>query len=155
MKKLMLIISLITLLLASSMAQGVESTTVAAPSFSHDGNKAVITITWVTAADGSLASTTLLTTSHLRGLQGWYLYAVETYPGGTAPTNAYVITIKDSAGFDLAAGKIIGSATVPAVAFCYQAGGSFLPVFGNLVFALTGNIVNSATGTAKLFFVVQ
>ncbi len=96
------------------------------------------------ASDGSSAATAAPCAQQIAQLQGYSVTSIEVIPGtGTAPTAGYAATLKDGTGLDIAGGLLTGlSATVPALFAVNTA-----PLNGTLTIAVTGNSVNSATGT--------
>lgn len=106
------------------------------------------------SSDGSVPATTL-TTTQAQFVQGYYLCGAQTDPGGTSPTSNYDITITDSGSNDLMGGEL---ANRSATATEYVIPKLNTSVYGcrfvvtPLTMTLTGNSVNSATGTITLFF---
>lgn len=122
-----------------------------------NANMKVLTFTWTgSAADGTVPSTptnAAITTE----IAGWYVYAIETNPGGdTAPTTLYDVVINDAEGLDIAGGMLADrSATAtekitPRLDSTYSIFGGVL-VDGALTLVITNQAVHSATGTVKLF----
>ena len=137
--------------------------TVTANKLSLGPGKSAIVISWT--ADSSAATVPSFKIGVLTGNTGEskpmmsecigsYMYVGETVAGGTAPTNGYAITLKDASGLDLA-GALLGtlsSSAVQSFNFGNQTAG-YPVVAGDITFALTGNLVNSATGTLTVYFV--
>jgi len=110
----------------------------------------IVTLSWVAdASDGTVPSTALQT--KISGK----LLALETNPGATAPTANYDIAITDADGLDVlqAVGANRHTSTTEKVAVVYSGTAIHPPVAKSdtLTLALTGNSVNSALGTIKLY----
>jgi hypothetical protein len=115
------------------------------------GPVGVVTLSWTAdAADGSVPNTDLAV--KISGK----LLALETTPGATAPTDLYDITLTDSDGHDVLEGVGANrSATTTEKAAVVFSGTSVHPPVSaedTLTFKLSGNSVNSATGTAKIYY---
>jgi len=113
----------------------------------------VLTIAWTgAAAGGAIDAITINPVTY--GLEGWFLYSVETNPGTTAPTDNYDIAITDADGFDIAGGLLADrDQTNTEMVNLRVAAAGYPMVRGNLSVAITNNSVNSATGTIILAFV--
>lgn len=123
------------------------------PTLTGTTNRAVITVTW-TAGNGTPDHLTPATALGLltKGLGGWYLYQVETVPGGTQSA-ATAITLVDSNSFDQAGGKLSTlSASSPQLWNIGTSTFGYPLVTGDWTFTVSGNTVNSAAGTAILIF---
>ena len=105
MKKVLAVITILTLLLLPGMALAVESVTQTYARVGQNTNLATLTFDIVTAADGSLTATAT-NTANTAAIAGWYVYMVVTNPGGTAPQDDYDITIVDSDGVDIMGGAL-------------------------------------------------
>lgn len=106
----------------------------------------IITVTWQTAANGSLTSTAIT-----GGLVYGVLLRLVTNPGSTAPTDNYDITLTDEDGFD-ALGGVGANRDTTTTEEAEIAMTSFQRLVANtLTFNLSGNSVDSATGVAKLY----
>jgi hypothetical protein len=148
MKRILL--SLAILVMTASLAFGAGTVTVTAPTFNYEKDKAFISIAWVgDAGGGTLPATTINMSSYK--LIGWYLYSVETDPGDTAPTDNYDITITDANSLDICYSQALNRDTANTeIAFCSASGKGFYVVRGSLTVNISGNAVNSATGTIIL-----
>lgn len=122
-----------------------------------NGKMQMVQIAWVAdASDGSVPATTL-TGQQMSSLTGAYLCGGETIPGSgaAAPTALYDVTVKTVGGTDTFGGTL-GNRSASASEYAVPSLSS--GVYGcwfvteALTFNLTGNSVNSATGTLKLFF---
>lgn len=114
----------------------------------------IITFTWTAdASDGSIPNTTSsgYYPDGRRGEIG-YVSLVTTNPGDTAPTDNYDIAIWDEDGVDIMGNTLDDRDTAnseqatPKIGTVY--GGRIMPGIMNLV--ISGNSVNSATGTVKV-----
>jgi len=87
-------------------------------------------------------------------VKGWYLNMVETIPGATAPTDNYDIVINNASGADVMGGALANRDATLAEQVAPLLGGipTKRPINSDLSIVLTGNSVNAATGTIKLFF---
>jgi hypothetical protein len=114
----------------------------------------IITFTWTAdAADGSIPNTTSsgYYPDGRRGKVG-YVSLVTTTPGTPAPTDNYDIALLDEDGVDIMGNSLDDRDTAnpeqatPKIGTVY--GGRIMPGIMNLV--ISGNSVNSATGTVKV-----
>lgn len=97
------------------------------------------------AADGSFPNTTIT------ALREWFLYSIETVPGGTAPTANYDVELQSSRATDLLGGNGADrSATAKELAYPATAPAM---VDGTLTQVISNNSVNSATITIVYQFV--
>lgn len=98
------------------------------------------------AADGSVPATA-------SPVFNGYVFLVTTNPGATAPTDNYDITLTDTDSVDIAGGELLNRDTtsseqaVPKVGAIY--GSRY--VESGVTLNLSGNSVNSATGTVKIY----
>lgn len=105
----------------------------------------IVAIAWTAdAADGSVPDTTI------QSLEGYVLKGI-TNPGGTAPTANYDVKLLDATettvdGLNGLLENRSATATETAVA-----SGMAPLLIGDYVFNLTGNSVNSASGTCVLY----
>ncbi len=145
------ILMLAFLLVFLPPSHAAESVVVSNPVLNYKADKAFVTITWTAAADGSLTATSINT--KVFNLVGFYLYSIETDPGSTAPTDNYDITITDANALDICYSQALNRDTSDTeIAFCATTSKSYYVIRGNLMFNLTGNSVDSATGIAILTF---
>jgi len=164
MKKTAISIAMLLTFIAAGMCQAAGQVTVGTPQMiivnqsscagnAVDNIKKTITISWNgDAADGTIPETLIPGT----GVLGWYLYTVETIPGGTAPTNGYGITIRNSHGIDLMDGNVANRSASAAQLVNAGAGAFGYPlVAGDLTFAISGNSVQNSTGTVILTFLPE
>lgn len=140
--------------MAGSVTQTLE---VKEPTGISTGGKAkVLTFSWTAdAADGSVPDTAV-NVANLAAIQGMLIHQITTNPGAVAPTAGYDIVINDDDGIDIAGGALTNrSATVSerVVPKADVANSIFgpVPVGDSLTLQITGNLVNGATGTVKLF----
>jgi len=120
-----------------------------------NANLQVVTFTWTADAAAATIPSTATTDAITAAIIGWYVWAIETDPGSTAPTAAYDIVLNDANGFDIAGGQLANrSATatekvIPKLDATTSLYGAHL-VNSALTLVITNNLVNSATGTVKL-----
>ena len=154
MKKLLLALLLVLALASSSYAVGTASVT------GYDviqvvaqKSRVVLTITWV----DDNAGTTLAINPATYGIQGWYLYSVETNPSNaTAPTDNYDITLVDADGVDLAGGTLMNRDTATTEIVNIGTSSTGFPVIrGTFTFTLSGNAVVGGAGTCILTFLAN
>ena len=145
MKKWVLWLLLILTLLVPNLAQAAG--TVSTVKSKLAGDVVAYTMSWTAdAADGSVPATA-------SPLFNGYVFLVTTNPGATAPTDNYDITLTDSDGVDIAGGELLNRDTanseqaVPKVGAVY--GSRY--VEDGVTLNLSGNSVNSATGTVKIY----
>ena len=130
---------------------------------STDGHKPlrVVTCTCTHHTDNSLS----VTSDGITGLENgaldsgeWCLLGVETKPGGTAPTDATDLTIKNALGADLLGGN--GTDLVDATTVAHANAGFTnsddevlfpYPIVDTLTFATATNSVASAIFTLKMY----
>lgn len=108
----------------------------------------IIDGTWVAdAADGSIPDATI-------DINGWVI-KVQTNPGSTAPTDNYDIKFFDpyDAAFDAMRSQTIDRDTATTEEVYPLAPNAVTPLLfgGTYTVNITGNSVNSATGTYKIF----
>lgn len=123
----------------------------------QNGNLKTVVFSWTADAAAATVPDTDTSTAINAEIGGWYIYAIETDPDGTAvPTALYDITIKNAAGRDIAGGMLANrsaSATelaIPCLDSTYHVYGGVL-VDSTLTLSISGNAANSAKGTVKLF----
>ena len=151
-KGLILIMAAIFLLAGQAWAVGTVTVTL---DKYPNANMRVLTYSWVgDAANGTVPSTATSTTI-TADIAGWYVYAIETNPGATAPTTLYDIVVNDSEGLDIAGGMLANrSATAtekitPRLDSTYSIFGGVL-IDSTLTLVITNQSAVSATGTVKL-----
>ena len=159
MKKLFLV--LVLLLAASTNCFAVDAsittssiTTYTIPNYS--GNNMigkVVTFSWTDkdAADGSPFTTSF----DKKELYGWCIYSVETNPGTTAPTDDYDITMLSEGGIDVLGSQTLNrdEANTEIANIGLQTNG-YPVITGALTLTIDNNLVNSATGTIKVVFLL-
>ena len=147
MKKLWIAVLLILLLISiPSTSVFAAGTCVLTQSGSQSGGEHIwrqYTCT-ADAADGTVAAYTVT------GFFDFYIYSVETWPGGTAPTDASDFTLLDAiTGEDLMGGNGTDAidATTPKTVLPRSTAMNlnfYHMVKGNLTLTITNNVVNSA-----------
>jgi hypothetical protein len=85
----------------------------------------------------------------LNDIQGYYIKEVRIDPGSTAPTDAYDIVINDVLGIDLLGGEGVNASNVTSTRVLPKDG--YPLVDDTLTLAITGNSVNAAQTTVKVF----
>ena len=115
----------------------------------------VLTIAWTgAAAGGAIDAITINPVTY--GIEGWYLYTVETNPGTTAPTDNYGIAVNDADGLDIAGALLAGrDATATEIVNIGTSNHGYPVVRSNLSVAISSNSVNSATGTIIMVFLSE
>ena len=116
------------------------------------GNNQVIwTLSWVADA----AAATVPSTESTWDFAGLEVQKVVTDPGSTAPTDNYDIVLNDSDSLDVMGGTLANRSTSASQQTRPLLGGAGdywnSPVRGKLTMVLTGNAVNSATGTVIVY----
>jgi hypothetical protein len=102
------------------------------------------------ASDGSIPSATM-SAANLAKVDGYYLYQVVTNPGSTAPTDNWDVVILNSDGVaDVLGSQCLNRDTANSET-CFPI--NYYLVDAALTMSISGNSVNSATGTVKVFFV--
>ncbi len=122
----------------------------------------VVKVTWTAAAGGTKANFVFRTSTSCTGSmscseimdsltgQGYYLYAVRTIPGTTAPAANYDITIIDTESVDIMGGKLANRSATAAE--YVTAPGSPQPIYDDLTITWA-NVTNAnCTGTVYLLF---
>jgi len=156
MKKLILALFLVLLFVTSVTAAGsVDISSVSNVSVHNVIWRKIITISWVAdSADGTVPSASIVANTY--GIEGWYLYSVETNPGAIAPTDNYDIVINDANDYDICGGLLANRNTINTeLVNIGNATHGFPIVLGDLIFVLTNNVVNSATSVLILTFVAN
>ena len=110
-----------------------------------------------TVPDLVIAEATGSYTTEFKWVKGWYLRAIETDPGSTAPTALYDITITNSRAFDIAGAAVTNrSATLTQTVIPKDSDGvAYSPCWDDssgYTVAVANNAVNSATAAIRLFF---
>lgn len=155
MKKLIAIICL-GLLLSASVAFAAGTVTQSLKKYPN-ANLTTLTFSCTGDASNGTVPNTDISAENVLALSGQYLYMVETDPGSTAPTTLYDIVINDASGLDVMGGTLANrsaTATERAIPLISSGGnvygGHYLD--GTWTMVTTGQSVNSATWTVKLFF---
>lgn len=159
MKRLIAILVLLGLCMVPLTAYGVAgSSTTAVSKITIDKRveRVILTISWTggTGVDaGTIPNVTITPATY--GIEGWYLYSVETNPGSTAPTDNYDITILDADGKDLCGSLCLNRDVTNTELVLAGLGGFGFPVVrGPLTLVLAGNVVESSTGTIIITFLI-
>jgi hypothetical protein len=147
------LIILIALLLIPVMAFA-EGTVTVSKSTVNGGDIEIISFAFIANATGTATVPATSSSTKYPGDRAGYIIKVVTDPGATAPTDNYDITLVDATtGADLLGGEGANRDTanseeaVPKIGSAYAA--NFAPVAFTL--NLTGNSVNSATGTVYVY----
>jgi hypothetical protein len=151
MKKIVLLVLALLLIPVIAFAEGsvtVSKTTV------NGGDIEIISFAFIANASGAATVPATSSSSVYPGDKAGYIIKVVTDPGATAPTDDYDITLVDSTtNADLLGGEGSNRDTanseeaVPKIGNAYAA--NLAPVAFTL--NLTGNSVNSATGTVYVY----
>jgi hypothetical protein len=149
MKRLILtIVMLLALIAPNAFAAGSVTVT----TLNGSGDAIIVLFSWIGNATGgevpSTSSSTVWPTSYTG-----CVYAMETNPGAVAPTDNYDITLTDSDGVDLLGGQGANRDTANSEMVPAKVGSVFgcAPTQDAFTFNLSGNSVNSATGTVKVY----
>lgn len=140
MKKILALAAIVLLLLPGmAVAAGTCTAT------STESRQSIIVVTWTCVADASDGS--YPATASNVGVRGW-LYAVDTIPGSTQPTDNWDATITNASGYDLLGGGLTNRDTANAE--------RAIPtktawVDGPITLTITGNSVNSANIVVKAY----
>lgn len=148
MKRLFFAIILAILFMASNL-WAVDPSVVTVSYGSVNDEVSTITWTWTAKSDDGTVTSTAST-----AIKGWVFMAT-TDPGGTAPQAGYDIVLNDTDSVDIFAAELNNlSATISAQAVPKIGSSYYGPRFvnGTLTMVLTGNNVNSATGTLKIYY---
>lgn len=114
----------------------------------QSGKMGKLTLSWT--ADASAATVPAYTTKDFLG----FVTMVTTNPGATAPTDNYDITITDSDGVDIMGGELANRDTTNTEQATPLVGATYRDrhVIGKLTLNISGNAVNSATGTVVIYY---
>lgn len=107
-----------------------------------------VTFAWTADAADHTTPNYTVPAAALAFMEGYWIYWVETNPGATAPTDNYDITMLSSGGADMFRSKLLNrdEANTEVVK------GLNIPCDGTaLTIVVSNNLVNSATGTIKLY----
>ena len=157
MKKL-LIVALLILWASSAFAVG---TCTQAPvvgimdNYTRSIESQILTFSCTGDASSGSFPATAISSANMTKLAGWYLYTVETKPGGTAPTTLYDITLVNGNGYDVTGGKLADRSAATAERVNLGYAGAGYPVVDSTdtwTWTTTNNSVASATYTATLVF---
>lgn len=148
MKKFILAIFIILLSANAVLAADAGTWTVTYDKVDASSAIKTVTFSWTAAADGSVEYA--IPAATLSYMKGSYIYWVETNPGATAPTDNYDIVLNSSGGADLFRGKLINRDETNTEVVK----GLNVPCDGTaMTWVISNNVVNSATGTIKLYLV--
>ncbi|MFH2073787.1 MAG: hypothetical protein ABIJ57_00375 [Pseudomonadota bacterium] len=155
MKRLLtLFMALVLMVALSGSASAAGSVTQTLDQYPN-ANMRVLTYSWTGDASNGTVPSTATSTAITNDIAGWYVYAIETNPGTTAPTTLYDIVINDAESLDISGGMLANrSATVtekitPRLDSTYSIFGGVL-VHSVLTLVITNQTDVSATGTVKL-----
>lgn len=114
----------------------------------------ILSVSWT--ADGAGAVADVAIPSDDLAMGGWFLYAIETNPGATAPTDNYDVTLEDIDALDVLGGAGIDRDTANSeIAMpTLSAMPTMAPIAsGGLTLKVANNAVASAVGVIRLYFV--
>lgn len=116
-------------------------------SVDHIYKRKIVTLSWVgDAAGGTVPNTPISAATY--GLTGMFFYSAETNPDVGPPTANYDIVVNDADGLDIAGGLLADrSNTLTQLVNIGLTAFGYPIVRGDLIVAISGTIVNSATGT--------
>lgn len=115
----------------------------------------VLTINW-TSANPAADFTADLNALLMQQITGkYFLYAMETDPGATAPTDNYDVALNDANGMDILGGAGADRDTENTEKVMPRINGveAPVPIDGTITLSVANNAVNSANGTIKLYFI--
>jgi hypothetical protein len=150
---LTLVAVLLGIFLSSTVWAAGSSATISSKKLGY-GDKVAITVTWVSDDATGAVSTSIPLVTAAYDVVGFFLYAVETYPGAgaVAPTADYDIAITNAGGLDVCAANTLNRHTSsPQCVFCSTATQPYQAVQGTLTFAVTA-AGNSKEGSTVLIF---
>jgi len=113
------------------------------------GDTFMVLVNWTAdSGDGSFAA--MVIPWRIDG----YIQKITTAPGGTAPTASYDPVLKDADGVDVTGNVLANRSATAAETVRPNFDSVKTPIYvdGCLSLTITGNSVNSATGTIKVFF---
>lgn len=146
-KKIFLLIVVVTVLLAASLP-GLAAESVTQTWINCTAKVECLTFAWQADSNGALTAT-----ASNRSIDG-YIIQIVTNPGDTAPTDNYNITLNNSDGADVCGTVLANRDTANSeIALPKPDGTNFADAWisGILTLAVTGNSVDSATGTVKVY----
>lgn len=114
----------------------------------------ILSVSWTANGAGAVADVTIPSDDLAMG--GWFLYAIETNPGATAPTDDYDVTLEDQDGLDIlgTAGTNRDTANTEIAMPTLSAMPTMAPVpDGDLTLKVANNAVAAAVGVIRLIFV--
>lgn len=156
MKKLILILIMAAFLMAPGIAQA-DGTVTVTSDYAAAGDVTKVNFAFIANAAGAatIPATSSSTEWPKTGRNVGCIAFVETDPGSTAPTDNYDITLTDQYGLDIMGGSLANRDTTDTE----QAApliGSFAgcrTVTSAFTINISGNSVNSATGTVIVYIV--
>lgn len=121
-------------------------------------NANMITVSFTATGDDATGAipATAFSAALRSALKGYYLYAMETNPGATGPTDDYDITLVDADALDIlgAAGMDRDKSATELVMPKIGTTDTFIPIDGGeLTLTFANTSVNSATIVVKFYFV--
>lgn len=119
-------------------------------------DKAILTFNFIADDTAATVPATPTSAEITSEIQGMYIIQVVTNPGLVAPQDNWAITITDDDGLDLMGGTLVARSdtltqrAIPRIDTTYGIfGGAIIP--GTITLNISGNNVNSATGTVILY----
>lgn len=121
----------------------------------RDLTMAVVTLYCTASVDDASFPATALNAEIQGKIFGHFLYAMETNPGTTSPTDNYDITLEDADGLDIlgGAGADRDASATEKVMPKINGIEAPVPIDGPLTLKITNNSVNSAVISIKFYFV--
>ncbi len=145
-----LLAATLAILISGGVAWGAGSSVDEQSEAYSRGGAEYVEVTFTCVSDDT--NGTIADTAMLFDAKGWYLYNVETAPGGTAPDAADVL-IKNAAGRDLLDGNGTNLIHASAVQSMSDAMPYFELVTGTLTLDVDNQATNDALYTVKLTFI--
>lgn len=159
MKRFAALLAVLAVLVCSAPVFAVGTITASAPQYVVVGNavqRVIITLTCTADASAATYPTYTITPSAYpgagkNGILGWYLYKVETDPGGTGPTNgAWDLDITDARGFVVTRNLVDDRSSTATQQTIFTSG---FPVIEDAwSVSIADNAVNSAVVVVRLTF---
>lgn len=153
MKKIMVVLIGLALVCTTSLvwaAAGSWGTV----SYSGTGSETIGNFKWIqwtftASADNATIPTLTPSATDLKYMKGFYLYAIETNPGSTGPTNgAWDVVVTDAQGL----ATTVSDRSSTATQISYAPGSGYYPFEGKAVtIDITDNAVNSASAVVRIW----
>ena len=148
-----LILGILGVLLVASQVFATGTYSMGNPSYVKvEGSikRVVLPLTMTADSSASFAAYTLNPSTY--GIEGWYLYKVETDPGSTGPTNgAWDLDITDANGFVVSRNLVDDRSSTATQEVIFSSG--YPIILGSWIVSVGDNAVNSASVVIYFTFV--